>query len=54
MSEEDTNKQIANLCDENIGIAKADLKNLEYFGAFGVDFVNYKNDYRYNGDDGST
>ncbi len=54
MSEEDTNKQIANLCDENIGIAKADLKNLEYFGAFGVDFVNYKNDYRYIGDDGRT
>ena len=41
MSEEDTNKQIANLCDENIGIAKADLKNLEYFGAFGVDYINY-------------
>ena len=54
MSEEDTNKQIVNLCDENIGIAKADLKNLEYFGAFGVDFVNYKNDYRYIGDDGRT
>ena len=54
MSEKDTNKQIANLCDENIGIAKADLKNLEYFGAFGVDFVNYKNDYRYIGDDGRT
>ena len=41
MSEEDTNKQIANLCDENIGIAKANLKNLEYFGAFGVDYINY-------------
>ena len=54
MSEEDTNKQIANLCDENIGIAKADLKNLEYFGAFGVDFVNYKNEYRYILDDGRT
>ena len=54
MSEEDTNKQIANLCDENIGIAKADLKNLEYFGAFGVDYINYKNDYSYIGDDGRT
>ena len=38
MNEEEANKQIENLCDENIGIANADLKNLEYFGIFGKDY----------------
>ena len=41
MSEEDANKQVKNLCDENIGIANADLTNLEYFGIFGVDCTSY-------------
>ena len=38
MNEEEANKQIEILCDENIGIANADLKNLEYFGIFGKDY----------------
>ena len=40
MSEEDANRQVKNLCDENIGIANADLTNLQYFGIFGVDTYN--------------
>ena len=37
MDESTANEQIRKLCDENVGIANADLKNLEYFGIFGVD-----------------
>ena len=37
MEEENANLQVANLCDSNKGIGKAELPKLEYFGVFGVD-----------------
>lgn len=38
MSEQETNEEISKLCDSKLGIAEADLKNLEYFGIFGIDY----------------